>query len=129
MTRTGITDQLIGVARVIRWESIPAEVRAVAAQCLLDHLGCALAGCREPPAMCDATCVQLPPLRSTAITPNGVNAVRFPALKATGPRLPLPRKVRSAWPCSPPRTDADASGPAPGSRVITWTTPANALAP
>ncbi len=48
MAQSGLTDQLIAFARELRWESIPEEVRTVAAQCLLDHMGCAVAGCREP---------------------------------------------------------------------------------
>jgi len=39
---------LVRAVRGIQYDEIPAEAREVARHCLLDHLGCALAGSREP---------------------------------------------------------------------------------
>ena len=44
----GITRALVDAARTVRWEELPAEAREVARHCLLDFLGVALAGAREP---------------------------------------------------------------------------------
>src|SRR5262245_6666548 len=43
------TRALVDVVRTLRYEDIPEEAREVARQCLLDFLGCALAGAREEP--------------------------------------------------------------------------------
>jgi 2-methylcitrate dehydratase PrpD len=44
----GITAALVANARAIRFDAIPADVVTVAKTCVLDWLGCALAGSREP---------------------------------------------------------------------------------
>ena len=44
----GITRALVRTVRTLRWRELPAEVREVARHCLLDFLGVALAGAREP---------------------------------------------------------------------------------
>src|SRR5438874_12108053 len=44
----GATRALVRAVRGIRYEEIPADAREVARHCLLDFLGCALAGSREP---------------------------------------------------------------------------------
>src|SRR5439155_20741588 len=44
----GATLALVRAVRGIRYEEIPADAREVARHCLLDFLGCALAGAREP---------------------------------------------------------------------------------
>src|SRR5215467_8918609 len=44
----GITRALVDAAQVVRWEELPEEPREVARHCLLDFLGVALAGAREP---------------------------------------------------------------------------------
>ena len=44
----GVTRALVDAARTVRWEELPAEAREVARHCLLDFLGVALAGAREP---------------------------------------------------------------------------------
>ena len=44
----GATLALVRAVRGIRYEEIPADAREVARHCLLDFLGCALAGSREP---------------------------------------------------------------------------------
>lgn len=41
---TGLTANLVARARAIRHDTLPEEVRALARQCVLDTLGCALAG-------------------------------------------------------------------------------------
>src|SRR5215472_1061221 len=40
--------RLIQSVRAIRWNDVPADAREVARHCLLDFLGCAVAGSREP---------------------------------------------------------------------------------
>ena len=44
----GVTRALVRAVRDIRWEEIPADAREAARQCLLDFLGCAVAGSRQP---------------------------------------------------------------------------------
>ena len=44
----GATHALADAVRGIRYEDMPEDAREVARQCLLDFLGCALAGSREP---------------------------------------------------------------------------------
>ena len=44
----GITRALVRTVRTLRWQELPAEAREVARHCLLDFLGVALAGAREP---------------------------------------------------------------------------------
>ena len=44
----GATRALVGRVRAIRFEEIPDEAREIARHCLLDFLGCALAGSGEP---------------------------------------------------------------------------------
>src|SRR5262249_50260965 len=44
----GITRALVDAAQVVRWEELPEEPREVERHCLLDFLGVALAGAREP---------------------------------------------------------------------------------
>jgi len=44
----GATLALVRAVRRIRYEEIPADALEVARHCLLDFLGCALAGSREP---------------------------------------------------------------------------------
>lgn len=43
-----VTRSLVRRAREIRYEEIPEDARQAARQCLLDFVGCALAGSREP---------------------------------------------------------------------------------
>ena len=43
-----VTSALVGAVRDTRWEEIPRDAREVARHCLLDLLGVALAGSREP---------------------------------------------------------------------------------
>src|SRR5438552_1360016 len=43
------TRALIASVRDLRWEAIDDEAREVARHCLLDFLGCAIAGAAEPP--------------------------------------------------------------------------------
>ncbi len=45
---SGPTLALVRAVRDIRWKEIPDDAREAARQCLLDFLGCALAGSREP---------------------------------------------------------------------------------
>jgi 2-methylcitrate dehydratase PrpD len=47
-SNSGITRALVRAVRDIRWEETPADAREAARQCLLDYLGCAIAGSREP---------------------------------------------------------------------------------
>ena len=47
-TNAGVTCALVRAVRDTRWEEIPAPAREAARQCLLDFLGCAIAGSREP---------------------------------------------------------------------------------
>jgi len=47
-TPDGVTAALCDFARRLRWEEVPEEAREVARHCLLDFLGCALAGAQEP---------------------------------------------------------------------------------
>src|SRR5215469_5615935 len=47
-TNAGVTRALVRAVRDIRWEEIPADAREAARQCLLDFLGCAVAGSRQP---------------------------------------------------------------------------------
>lgn len=42
------TQALVRAARGIRWDDIPEDAREVARHCLLDFVGCAVAGSREP---------------------------------------------------------------------------------
>jgi len=42
-----VTAILVGQARAVRHDTLPEEVRAIARQCILDTLGCALAGANE----------------------------------------------------------------------------------
>src|ERR1051325_4744133 len=43
------TRALVDAVRTLRWDDIPEDAREVGRQCLLDFLGCALAGAREEP--------------------------------------------------------------------------------
>lgn len=45
---TGTTERLVSLARAIAFDGIPSDAITVARTCLLDWLGCALAGSREP---------------------------------------------------------------------------------
>jgi 2-methylcitrate dehydratase PrpD len=47
-TNAGVTRALVRAVRDIRWEESPADAREAARQCLLDFLGCALAGSSQP---------------------------------------------------------------------------------
>ena len=47
-TGAGATRALVSAVRDIRWEETPDDAREAACQCLLDFLGCALAGSRQP---------------------------------------------------------------------------------
>ena len=47
-TNPGVTRALVGAVRDIRWEEIPVNAREAGRQCLLDFLGCAVAGSRQP---------------------------------------------------------------------------------
>src|SRR5262249_5585720 len=47
-TNTGATRALVRAVRDIRWEEIPRDACEVTRQCLLDFLGCAIAGSRQP---------------------------------------------------------------------------------
>jgi 2-methylcitrate dehydratase PrpD len=44
----GATRALVAAVRGITWDSVPDDAREVARHCLLDFLGCAVAGSREP---------------------------------------------------------------------------------
>src|SRR2546427_11761108 len=44
----GVTLALVRAVRGIRYDEIPGDALEVARHCLLDFLGCALAGSREP---------------------------------------------------------------------------------
>ncbi len=44
----GVTLALVRAVRGIRYDEIPGDALEVARHCLLDLLGCALAGSREP---------------------------------------------------------------------------------
>ena len=44
----GATRALADAVRELRYDDLPDEAREVARHCLLDFLGCALAGSREP---------------------------------------------------------------------------------
>ncbi len=44
----GITSELAAEARATRWDDLPPDVQQVARQCLLDWLGCTIAGSQEP---------------------------------------------------------------------------------
>src|SRR6185312_7891109 len=46
--QTGVFQQAVGRFRTLRLDDLPLEALAVARHCLLDWLGCALAGTREP---------------------------------------------------------------------------------
>lgn len=46
--RDGATRALVRHARAIQYDDLPAEVRTVARHCMLDFIGAALAGSREP---------------------------------------------------------------------------------
>ncbi|HUY27718.1 MAG TPA: MmgE/PrpD family protein [Candidatus Binataceae bacterium] len=47
-TDSGVTLALIKMARAINWSDIPADAREAARHCILDCLGTAIAGSREP---------------------------------------------------------------------------------
>jgi len=47
-TDAGVTRALVRAVRDIRWEETPNHAREAARQCLLDFLGCAVAGSRQP---------------------------------------------------------------------------------
>ncbi|MGE5269645.1 MAG: MmgE/PrpD family protein [Thiohalocapsa sp.] len=48
VTQTGLTQLLAERGRVIRYEALPDDVRALARQCVLDYYGVALAGAADP---------------------------------------------------------------------------------
>ena len=45
----GFTRALVDSVRTLQYDDVPEEAREVGRQCLLDFLGCALAGAREEP--------------------------------------------------------------------------------
>ena len=47
-TGAGVTRALVRAVRDIRWEETPGQAREAARHCLLDFLGCAVAGSRQP---------------------------------------------------------------------------------
>ena len=53
-TRTDLTRVLAARAGALRYDDLPAPVRELARQCVLDYLGVAIAGAQDPAAMAEA---------------------------------------------------------------------------
>src|SRR5436309_4954081 len=86
MSASTFTRALVDSVRSLRYEEVSEEAREVGRQCLLDFLGCALAGAREQPVeILVATVVR--PERSTeaALVGRTERASRLTAALATGP--------------------------------------------
>ncbi len=77
---TGLTASLVARARAIRYDALPEEVRALTRQCVLDTLGCALAGTSD-----ELTRILLAELAEDGGTPGATvigHKTRLPAIPA-----------------------------------------------
>jgi len=80
-----LTRALVDSVRTLGWEDIPEDAREVARQCLLDFLGCALAGAREEPVeILVGTVVRAEASREASLVGRSERASRLSAARVNG---------------------------------------------